>query len=310
MGQSMSEPALPRICVLMATFNGRPWIEEQVSSILGQRGVDVRLFVSDDLSTDGTREWLEELAHQHERVLLLSGERRFGSAAANFYHLIENAPIGEEDLVAFADQDDVWHPDKLWRHCQLLRDRSVDAVSSDVTAFWPSGREALIRKSYPQRRWDFLFEPPGPGCTFLMRGYLVLCCRQVIREASRARLQPLPFHDWMVYLVARAAGFRWWIDPVPSLRYRQHGRNEVGAHVGWRAILSRLRKLARGEYGRMVGHALTLSRIVVSGNPNTSRLRLRDVLFKGRRRLRDRVVAALFMPMGVRPSRHLDTRQF
>ena len=52
----------PRIVVLLATLDGMPWVREQVEGILGQEGVEVRVVVSDDGSTDGTAEYLAGLA--------------------------------------------------------------------------------------------------------------------------------------------------------------------------------------------------------------------------------------------------------
>jgi rhamnosyltransferase len=282
----------------MATHNGSVWVREQIDSILGQVSVKVHLIISDDASTDGTAELIEAIARDDSRVTLIRRPERLGSAASNFIFLIRHAPIDRYRLFALSDQDDVWHPDKLARHSALLRKHQVSAVSSDVTAFWPSGREALIRKSYPQTRWDYLFEPPGPGCTFLLTDEVILRFNTVMEVLRTRSVDPMEFHDWMVYVVARAHGLRWWIDSTPSLRYRQHGQNVVGAHVGWRASWVRLRKLACGEYRQQVLAAMVTAQMADPASP--ARLSAADVLLNGRRRVRDAAMSALFMPLGVR----------
>ena len=296
-------PTGPKVCVLMATHNGRHWIEEQLASILNQHGVQVDVWISDDASSDGLPQWLAERARQDGRLHVLQHGRRFGSAAGNFYYLLAHAPTQQYPYFALADQDDVWHLDKLQRHLELLESSQVDAVSSDVMAFWPSGRQVLIKKSDPQRRWDFLFEPPGPGCSFLMRASVVERCNATIAKLTAAGIELLPFHDWMIYVVARASGMRWLIDARPSLQYRQHDRNEVGAHVGWRAARIRLRSLFRGDYRRLVERAMLIAVVAAQECGHgcaLSSLGPWTVLSQGRRRWRDSLIAAAFMPRGVR----------
>jgi len=296
----VSRSQMPRVCVLMATHNGLPWIDEQLRSILDQVGVNVEVLVSDDGSSDGTREWLTARSREDDRVHVLWHDFSFGNAAGNFYYLIDNAPADRHDLFALADQDDIWDLDKLSKQVRQLESRRVAAVSSDVVAFWSSGRRKLLRKGGPQRQWDYLFEPPGPGCTFLMTTELIVRCRNVLRDCGRQGLAPLPFHDWMLYLVARASEMPWWIDPAPSVQYRQHGRNEVGAHVGWAAIRSRVLRLAQGRYKALVSRAMMLAMVVCGGARTPTRLGMLEILREGRRRRREALVAALFMPFGVR----------
>jgi len=73
----------PSVTVLMATFNGMPYLLDQVTSILNQVGVDVHLLVSDDQSSDGTWEWLLGKAADDSRVQLLPRIEPSGGFAAN-----------------------------------------------------------------------------------------------------------------------------------------------------------------------------------------------------------------------------------
>ena len=292
--------ARPVVQVLMATHNGAAWVDAQLDSILAQRGVDVRLLVSDDASTDGTVDLLKARAAADSRIEIVAHAQRFGSAAPNFYHLIGKAPLDDGLLYAFADQDDIWDLDKLGRHARILHSRGVSGVSSNVTAFWPDGRRARIRKSFAQRRFDHLFEPPGPGCSFMMRAEVLARCREVLARLATEGLDPLPYHDWMVYLVARSSGMRWWIDDWPSLLYRQHGGNEVGANVGLGAAWQRARRVARGDYRALVRRAMEIGlRCGRATGASATHLSVLHILLHGRRRLRDAVVATLAMPGGV-----------
>ena len=295
----------PRVRVLMATHNGAPWLDAQLDSILDQQGVDVKVLVSDDASTDDTLDRLQTRARADDRIAVIANERRFGSAAPNFYHLVRRAQIDEGALYAFADQDDIWDLDKLSRHAGILRSQDVSGVSSDVTAFWPDGRRVAIRKAFGQRRWDHLFESPGPGCTFLMRPEVLRRCREVLDDLEADGEEPLPYHDWMIYLVARSSGMRWWIDGTPSILYRQHGRNEVGANVGLRALAERGRFIARGNYRALVRRAMEIGVRCGRGSAGSaSHLSSLQILCHGRRRLRDALVATLAMPWGVSATMH------
>src|SRR4051812_47789606 len=116
---------LPRVTVLMATWNGLAWLPEQVDSILSQHGVDVRLVALDDESTDGTREWLVGRAALDPRVKVLPSMGKSGGSAPNFYRLIQLAVPTLDGYLAFSDQDDVWHPGKLKKHVGILEDTGV-----------------------------------------------------------------------------------------------------------------------------------------------------------------------------------------
>ena len=249
----------------MATYNGLPWLETQINSILTQQNVDVTIFVSDDNSSDGTFARLKALELVDPRVVLLPRVASSGSAGQNFYRLIRDVDIDPYDYVAYADQDDTWYQDKLIRHINLLNDNQASAVSSNVIAFWPDGRQHMLVKSQPQRKGDFLFESAGPGCSFLMTPWLVLQVReQLLNEVSLARYVNL--HDWLTYAVCRALGGKWLIDPVPSLDYRQHERNVVGANSG---VLARWRRLIQTQQGWYRAEVFKVSQVsaMISKDP-------------------------------------------
>ena len=268
----MPTPSLPSVAVLLATRNGLRWLPEQLASILDQRGVIVRVLALDDESTDGTREWLIEQAAIEPRLTVLPSMGASGSSAANFYRLTRVAELRPDELVAYADQDDIWRQGKLERHARLITEGGFDGVSSDVTSFEPDGRRSLVRKSFPQRPFDYLFESPGPGSTFLITPKLLTVVRQVLSGELAAGID---FHDSLIYAVARAAGLRWHIDDWSSVDYRQHADNVMGANVGARPALARLR-LIREQWHRR--HATTLARIGLTVAADETRAGLQDML--------------------------------
>ncbi|MDR2240978.1 MAG: glycosyltransferase [Zoogloeaceae bacterium] len=301
-----------KTAVLLATHNGLRWLPEQVDSILGQQGVSVRLFVSDDASTDGAPAWLLARAEQDERVTLLPQNGAYGSAAWNFYRLLRDADFLTTDYVAFSDQDDIWHPDKLARACRKLAETQADGYSSNVMAFWPDGRRQLVNKAQPQQKYDYLFEAAGPGCTYVMTSAFVHAVQCQLKNLIAMDAALPAHHDWFCYALCRMQGKRWVIDARPSMDYRQHGHNEVGVNDGIQAGRTRLRKVASGWYRREV---LLLAHMGRSLRPDDSdlaalvfrlergswldRLALVFSVCRLRRRLRDRLALAMLFLSGL-----------
>ncbi|WP_156906015.1 glycosyltransferase [Agrococcus lahaulensis] len=253
----------------MTTHNGAAYVGEQTRSILDQEDVQVRLIVSDDASADDTPALLADIAAD-DRVVLLPPDR-FGSPQANFLRLIRDADVTGASAVALADQDDIWALDKLARQVKQLERLGVDAVSSNVTAFWETGdsrRTKLIDKAQPQVEFDFLLESAGPGCTFVLSTDAFLRVRAALEHVVDDGAVP---HDWLIYAIVRATGGRWHIDPRSTLQYRQHGGNATGANAGLQQARARLRQLASGEYR---ARCAAVARLCVALAPPELRLSL------------------------------------
>ena len=246
----------PRIAVLLAAYQGRNWIEEQVDSILQQRAVEVELFISVDscvasVKEDGTLAYCQEYSEMHENVSLLPYGERFGGAGANFFRLIKDVDLDKYDAMAFADQDDIWLPQKLARAWQFISQGNYQVYSSNVTAFWPDGREQFIKKSYPQKRLDHFFEAAGPGCTYVFNKSAATSLQGCVRNLGD-RLVQVALHDWFAYAYCRERGFAWLIDEQAQLRYRQHMNNQVGVNEGWNAYIKRVKQVVNKSYRRQV----------------------------------------------------------
>lgn len=237
----------PSCAILLATNNGEPWIREQMNSLQAQQGVELRIVVSDDLSIDDTVRVIREYDSVLNIAILQNQTDGFGSANRNFLRLIRDANIGDAKYVALADQDDIWSPNKLSHSISRLNESNAQGYSSDVEAFWPDGRTRIIKKSYSQKKFDYLFGSPGPGCTFVFTRALFLEMRDWV-IANFSVLSQLWVHDWILYAYARSHGYRWIIDNVPTMRYRQHKSNEIGANVGLNAVRRRLTIVKGGRY--------------------------------------------------------------
>jgi rhamnosyltransferase len=242
---------LPKVAVLLAAYNGMAWIAEQLASIQQQTNVNVSVFISVDPSTDGTEDWCMAVAARHSNITVLPPAGQFGGAARNFFRLIRDVDFSSFEFIAFSDQDDIWHQDKLERATAKLHTERFDAYSSNVTAFWPNGRRLLLDKAQPQVRWDHLFEAAGPGCTYVLNRRLADAFKTSLISNWDAA-QGVTLHDWYCYAFARSHEFCWFIDPAPGLDYRQHAENQVGANTGLKAVFARLKTITNGWWPAQV----------------------------------------------------------
>jgi rhamnosyltransferase len=281
------------IAVLLAAYNGMQWIEEQIDSILNQRNTDVKIFISVDLSIDGTYEWCQALQKRNPRVVVLPYGERFGGAAKNFFRLIRDVDFSNFDFVSLADQDDIWLPNKLQHAISLIKLGGYDAVSSDVIAFWEDGREKMIKKSYPQKIYDYLFEAAGPGCTYVFKASAVINFQKFLWE-NRVYTNEVALHDWMIYAFFRTYKYNWYIDTLPLIKYRQHSSNVMGLNLGFKAFFKRIKLVKNKFYRKEVEKIKSLLKLNISTN---LWFRIKNFL-QLRRRFRDSFILLILSIFG------------
>lgn len=299
-----SGPYKPKVMVLLATYNGELWLEEQLQSILAQKDVDIQVLVGDDVSKDGTVSLLENKFEGLASIKVAGWDNSSGSAGANFRRLYLAADVTEFDFVALADQDDIWLAQKLSSAIERLNQSGAVGYSSAVKAFWPDGRSKILSQNNTIRTSDFLFEGAGQGCTFLIRAETFKKIQSFCQQ-HRAEVESLHYHDWLIYILIRAWEMDWYFDTQFGMLYRQHAGNEIGSRGGYSAIRKRLRLIRNGWYSKQVqaasfiyalaggkdGDALRLTALLSDNAASARRLRLAYLVLKGgRRRLVDRLV--------------------
>lgn len=234
----------PKVAVLLAAYNGINWISEQLGSILSQRNIEVTVFISVDLSSDATYEWCVQLQNTINNLTVLPYGERFGGAAKNFFRLFRDVDFSGFDYIALADQDDIWHKNKIYESIYHIKLVGTDAYSGNVIAFWEDGTRQLINKAQPQRELDYLFEAAGPGCTYVVTHDLAIAFQKFLRDTPKAN--EIILHDWLLYAFSRSQGYQWFIDTVPRMEYRQHSCNQVGVNKSLASFLKRVRYIIFG----------------------------------------------------------------
>jgi len=291
----MSKILRPRLAVLLAAYNGVEFIGQQLQSILQQQEVDVTVFISVDVSTDNTYEWCVDYANQHPQINVLDYGDRFGGAASNFFRLIRDVDFSDFDYISLSDQDDIWLADKLISACTQIKEKGVNVYSSNVLAFWDDGRELLINKAQPQRKYDYLFEAAGPGCTYVLQVDPMLAFKKMM-TAHWKQVNQIALHDWLIYAFFRMNNYQWFIDPAPGMRYRQHADNQVGINKGWQAGFKRVMLLRNGWYKQQV---FAISNLIGIHEPDfNSRWIVLKNINQLRRKLKDRIILFILVLSG------------
>lgn len=231
-----------RVVILLASYDGAAFLAEQLASLEAQDHADWRLVWRDDGSRDDTVAILQDFAARQApgRVERLAGPEAHLGSAAGFLALLRHVAPGlrDNDVVSFADQDDVWLPFKLSRAVRALGEAGAGPaiycarqvlVDAKLNPLAVSAR-LVATPRFPAA----LTQNLATGCTMAMNA---AAARLVAGSQAPGGCQ----HDWWSYLLVTAAGGALLADDEPVLLYRQHGGNAVGAQSsflrrGWAAL--------------------------------------------------------------------------
>ncbi|TSE30557.1 glycosyltransferase family 2 protein [Tepidimonas charontis] len=237
----------PLIDILLATYNGSLFLREQIESLLGQDYPAFRILASDDGSSDGTAEVLADYAQRcPERVVLVPNPRPGRGALRNFEHLMATSLAqGWAQWFAFADQDDIWLPNKLSLSAARLHALEADGDGVDLPCLVHTDLcvvDAQRRIVHPSMaRYEGL-NPAAATPQSLLSVNEVTGCTLVGNRRLLELALPLPdaaiVHDWWCAVIA-GSGRRAYI-PRATVHYRQHDANQIGARN--RRLWSRVRR--------------------------------------------------------------------
>ena len=234
----------PRIAVLLAGYNGKDYILEQIFSLLWQRDVDVDVFIRIDGDCPFFRSTLIDLSNVYPNLFILDGDV-VSSSASNFFNLILGFDYGVYDYYAFSDQDDIWCPDKIINSLSYFKGAFPQGYSSGLTAFYENGK-TLQQSLGSFCKYDYFFQAGGAGCTYVLNSLGFTFLSNFLNEHKS--LQRVSAHDWLIYFIFRINGLRWSFGQESDLYYRQHSSNVAGINYGLLAKVKRLNPLFRGWF--------------------------------------------------------------
>lgn len=233
--------------ILLSTYQGSRFLAQQLESLQAQAVRDWHLWVRDDGSEDATAAVVRRFAAADPRIELVEDSQGRLGPALSFGVLLERSRLAGARHVMFADQDDVWQPDKIARSLALLRGTEAEVgaqtpilIHSDLAV--ADERLRIAHRSF-LRSSRIRHEEREPLATLMVQNF-VTGCTCLMNRALVELASPVPstavMHDWWVALCAAAAG-RIRFVPDPLVLYRQHGHNAVGARGFW-ATINPLRK--------------------------------------------------------------------
>lgn len=219
--------------VLLATYNGAAYLQELLDSLLAQEFQGWRLLVRDDGSSDNTSAILEsQRVRLGNRLTILSDDGGNLGPCGNFARLLQ---ASDADYAMLCDQDDVWLPGKI--SLTLDRMRQLEAESGKTTPLLVHTDFRVVDENLALLAgsgWRYQkIDPRRTALNQLLVQNAVTGCTVMVNRALRTSALPMPgealMHDYWLALVAAAFG-RIGSLPVPTVLYRQHGCNQVGAH--------------------------------------------------------------------------------
>jgi len=226
------------IDIVLATYNGREFIQEQIDSILKNDGYQQyvkRFIIIDDGSTDNTFKLITQYANQHSEIEVYQNTSQLG--------VIKNFEKGmsytTSEYIMLSDQDDVWLPSKITKNLTAMHDLEKDKTEQPFLVF--SDKEVVnaslnrIHASY----FELKKIPPEwhENLDNLLQQNMISGCTMLFNRALLEKALPIPhncfMHDWWLVLFAKAYGEIALINE-PLVKYRQHAHNQIGVGtVSW-----------------------------------------------------------------------------
>ena len=214
--------------ILLPTYNGEEYIEEQIDSILNQTYKNIKVIISDDCSKDSTQKILKEYKEKDNRIQVFFQQNNLG-VVKNIEFLLKKV---NSKIFMLSDQDDYWMPEKVEESVKVLNQNNSDIVFGDLEVvdeklnmIYPSFNDYMlltrkINKYLNTNKLNYLYNC-FTGCTICAKSDLI------------GKILPLPeiskfvIHDYWIGLMASLNGKVEYI-PEKYIKYRQHGNNQVG----------------------------------------------------------------------------------
>lgn len=238
-----------KTAILLATYNGEKYIREQIESILNQTDTDWVLYIHDDGSKDQTMDVVKEYADKYpEQIVVVEGAST-GGAKSNFFYLFHQV---EAPFYMCCDQDDVWLPEKI----EITRKEMENLIRDDEDKPALVFTELCVVDGELNVIAENMRDYQGLDCknVRLNRALIqnvVTGCTMMVNRVLRDELTKITeygdvlMHDWWATLVAVRFGKVAFIE-TPTILYRQHGDNGVGASHAT-SLGYQLKRMLQGE---------------------------------------------------------------
>jgi glycosyltransferase involved in cell wall biosynthesis len=233
-----------KITILMATYNGSKYIEQQLDSIINQTYENWELWIRDDLSTDSTIEIINKYVKKDLRIHLYKDNLENLGSVMNFSTLLSNVAL--HNYVMFSDQDDIWLPIKievtLKRMLEQEKGNSNPILIYSLLTLVDNSLNTINMKRYNLPTHikinDIIAQNFIYGCTMMLNKELFDLCTPISDQAEN--------HDYWIALIAANYGSIYLVEQ-PLILYRQHDNNVSGSYKN--SLFSyRLKRILNNNY--------------------------------------------------------------
>lgn len=213
-----NESHYPLISVVMATYNGAAYVEEQLKSILQQTYPRIEIIIVDDASPDDTLSILEKFAADHSSIKLVVNSTNTGYIKA----FEKGLQMASGEFIALCDQDDIWMPAKISTLYEVIGSHPI--VYSDSLLIDEDGTSLNLKLSDRKRLAGF------DDCLCYTIGNSAAGHAMLITKELAKSCIPFPSilpHDYWIGFKATCKGPIKFF-PEPLVHYRQHAANVFG----------------------------------------------------------------------------------
>lgn len=205
----------PIIDVVIPVFNGMPWLEPCLNSVLTQTHKNIRVYVIDDGSTDGTEKFMRTIKDKRVKYI----KRKNGGVSS-----ARNAGIKEarSEYISFVDADDLWYPQKLEKQLKLLnKDVEVGLVYGH---HYIIDEEDIIQRNLRIWKRGYIADELAGGNLIAGSASMVLLRRSVLDKAGYFHEDFVNGEDWELWLRISLISR---VDFVPEIlaAIRQHEKS-------------------------------------------------------------------------------------
>ncbi len=209
----------PLVSIVMTTYNGAAYLEEQLESLFSQSYPAIEIIVSDDCSTDNTLGILFKYEAGHKNFKVIKNNINLG-----YIKNFERAMMASSgEFIAPCDQDDTWHHDKISLMVEAIGQYPMLYCDSELVdnKLQSLGKKMSDKKNLATYTNCLVFATDN-----CIAGHATLLKKSIFLAATPFPLQ-VP-HDWWLPYVSTFYGGIKYLD-MPLVKYRHHANNFIGA---------------------------------------------------------------------------------
>lgn len=239
-----------KVLILMSTYNGEVFLQEQLNSLKLQEGVEIHYLIRDDGSKDNTKQILQSFSNNNLNVELILGEnigcvQSFASLLKVAYKYCEYI-----DFFAFCDQDDIWLKQKLSMAIEKLKLFNLEKPTMYCSnLFLIDEKGKRIGEKY--RRGDVRFSKGSSLVESIATGCTMVFNKKAVEIFTNYPPNYMTMHDLWIFHMCIFFGEIFY-DDEPYILYRQHSNNVIGSKSTllskWRSRIKSFKNLSSQNY--------------------------------------------------------------